>query len=345
MSTRLTKVFLVLFVVMGLLQVPMSWALDKIRIGYMPILPSAHEFIAAEKGWYRELGVPVEEIRFSSGPPIVQAFAAGQVDVAYFGIGPALVSVAKGIKARVVASGVTEQLAVIAVNSFADQYQKEPNRKAFLQFAKAKGHPLKIATFPPGSTPNVMLRYWLDKLHVDPVKDVEILSMGASGVRLAVLSQKVDATMILEPIITIIRHSPIPYRIVVYGKQILPGQPGSILFVRQSIIDERPDIVEKLVHMHLKATKILVEKRDEAAGIISRKIGPEALPVKVARESLDSKALHWVANPHAIVDGTMTYNRFQVKLGTFKKGVDPKDLFDFRFYDRVIKAHPEYKGY
>ncbi|MFQ5803637.1 MAG: ABC transporter substrate-binding protein [Candidatus Methylomirabilales bacterium] len=345
MRSRLAKVLVILLIVIGLTEGPASSEIQKIRIGFMPILPSAHEFIAVEKGWYRELGLPIEELRFSSGPPIVQAFAAGQVDVAYFGIGPALVSVAKGIKAKVVASGVTEQLAVIASNTFADLFEAQASRKAFLQFKTDQGHPLKIATFPPGSTPSVMLHYWLDQLNVDTVKDAEILAMGADRVRLAVLSQQVDATMILEPIITIIRRAQIPYRIIRYGSQILPGQPGSILFVRQNLIDERPDIVEKLVLMHLKSTKILMEERDEAAEIISRKIGREVLPIEVAREALDSKALHWVANPHAIVKGTMTYNRFQVKLGRFKKTVDPQALFDFRFYDKVISTHPEYRKY
>ncbi|MFQ5848791.1 MAG: ABC transporter substrate-binding protein [Candidatus Methylomirabilales bacterium] len=345
MQARRVRGLLLLLFALGVTRASGISAAQTIRIGYMPILPSAHEFVAAEKGWYRDLGLAVEEIRFSSGPPIVQAFAAGQVDVAYFGIGPALVAVAKGIKAKVVASGVTEQVAVIAANDFADLYEKAPSRKAFLQFAAKRGRPLKVATFPPGSTPDVMLRYWLDQLHVHPVNDVEIVAMGADRVRLAVLAQRVDATMILEPIITIIRRAPIPYRILVYGKDILPKQPGSVLFVRQSLIDERPDVVEQLVMMHLKATKILVEERDEAAAIISRKIGADALPVQVAREALDSKALHWVANPHAIVDGTMTYNRFQVKLGTFKKPVSPQALFDFQFYDKVIGAHPEYKEY
>lgn len=346
-----TKIFLsalVLFAAMatGALA-PMAGAeTPTFRVGYMPIFPSAPEFVKAAKGWYKkEMNVKVREFRFSSGPPIVQAFAAGKIDIAYFGMGPSIVSVSKGIKAKVLTSIVTEQVAVIGRNTFAKSFHANPTKAAFRQFAKKNGRNMKIATFPPGSTPHVMLMMWLNQLGVNPKREVDVVPMGGAQVRQAVLAQRVDATMILEPIITIIRHSGIPYSTVIEGKKILPGQPGSVLFVRQELINKYPKRIKKLVELNLRAIKMLKENKDETAKIISDKIGPKVVPAKMAKEVLDSPYMRWTANPHKIIEGTQAYNNFQVKMGRFKKPLKMNQLFDFSFYDAVVKENPELKKY
>lgn len=346
-SVFLSVLVLVVFTLTsGALDSPASAETPTFRIGYMPIFPSAPEFVKAAKSWYKkEMNINVQELRFSSGPPIVQAFAAGKVDIAYFGMGPSIVAVSKGIKAKVLTSIVTEQVAVIGRNSFARDFQASPTKSAFQKFARNNGRNLKIATFPPGSTPHVMLMMWLDQLGVNPKREVDVVSMGGAQVRQAVLAQRVDATMILEPIITIIRHSGIPYRTVIEGKKILPGQPGSVLFVRQELIDKYPKRIKKLVELNLRAIKMLKEDRAEAAKIISEKIGRKVVPVKMAKEVLDSPYMNWTANPHSVIQGTQAYNNFQVKMGRFKKPLRMNQLFDFRFYDEVVKDQPELKGY
>lgn len=325
---------------------PPAQAQPEFRVAYMPIFPSAPEFVKAAKGWYgKEMGVKVKELRFSSGPPIVQALAAGQVDIGYFGIGPALVAIAKGIKGKVLASIVVEQVALVAHKDFARAYKKNPGKAAIAQFEKAKGRKLRLATFPPGSTPHVMLQMWLAQIGVDPKRDVEIITMGQAQLRQAVLAQRVDGTMMLEPILTIIRRSKLPFETVLAGKDILPGQPGSVLFVKQELIDKHPKEIKKLVELHLRSIQILKDRHDEAAKIISQKIGPKVISAETSKDVLSSPYLVWRANPHGIVKGTQVYNDFQVKLGLFKKPLKMSDVFDFRFYDEVVAQNPGLKSY
>mgnify|MGYP001355798592 CR=1 FL=1 len=54
-------------------------------------------FVMQGEGWTEEAGIELELTKFSSGPAIVQAIAAGDFDVMYFGIGPAMVSRARGV--------------------------------------------------------------------------------------------------------------------------------------------------------------------------------------------------------------------------------------------------------
>ena len=63
-----------------------------LEIGYLPILPDAQLFIAREQGALPAEGGPPKLVQFQSGPALVQALLAGQLDIAYVGIGPALVA-------------------------------------------------------------------------------------------------------------------------------------------------------------------------------------------------------------------------------------------------------------
>lgn len=327
---------------MGLIASAPAGAQDRLRIAYIPILPSAHEFIAAAKGWYQELGLPIDEVPFNSGPPIGQAMAAGNIDVAYVGTGPAMAAVVRGTKAKVLAAAMTDSVAAVASESFAEIFDKSPNRAAFQKFLAMTGRRLRIATLPANSTPHVMLLYWLRQMQIDFTKEVEIVAMGENQVYQAALSQQVDATMIVEPIITLMRKSTTPFRVIAYGKDILNGQPGSVLFVRQNILAEKPALAEKLVLLQLRATRVLLEDRDEAARIVSRKIGSDRIAVDIVRSALDSPAVRWVVNPRTIVDGMFAYNRFQVSMGLSRSRITAEDFFDFRFYDRVVKANPQF---
>lgn len=324
---------------------PAAIAQDRLRVGYLPLLPSAHQFVAAERGWYRELGLAVEEFRFTSGPPITKAFIAGQLDVAYFGIGPALVAVSRGVKAKIIAGAAMHTVGVLGRDPFAELFERAPSRSAFIEFHKRTGRRLRIATFASGSTPHLVALYWLHQLQVDALRDVEFVIAGEDQVRLAIQQQQVDVAVAVEPILTLSRKIKGPYRVVAWGKEILPGQPGSVLFVRQGILDERPEVAEKLVQFQARATALLIEEKDQAARIISKKIGAETLPVSLARETLDSPAVRWVTSPYALVEGAETYNRFQVTRGLSRTRLTSDELFDFQFYDRVFSRQPQLKKY
>jgi hypothetical protein len=60
---------------------------------------------------------------------------------------------------------------------------------------------------------------------------------------------------------------------------------------------------------------------------------------------LDAPTVRWLTNPRAIVDGAVNYNRFQVSVGLSRARVLPEELFDFRFYDRVIAKYPQRSKY
>src|SRR5688572_28835627 len=68
-----------------------------LRVGYIPIIPMTQLFIMEGEGWTSQAGLNLQLTQFSSGPNMVQALASGSLDVAYVGIGPAIVARSRGI--------------------------------------------------------------------------------------------------------------------------------------------------------------------------------------------------------------------------------------------------------
>src|SRR6266446_1503813 len=154
---------------------------EKLTIAYVVGNLYLGQFAGAqEKGWFNELGVKqIDFLRFTSGIPMMQAIAAGQVDIAYIGAGPVIIAGHQGVPVKSVAATSKDTLAFVTIETFATIYAAhQPPAAAFRVFANQAGRRLRIGTLPRGATPDVFLRMWLARIGVDPEKEVTIMPMG-----------------------------------------------------------------------------------------------------------------------------------------------------------------------
>src|SRR3989442_949829 len=86
---------------------------EKLTIAYVVGNLYLGQFAGAqEKGWFNELGVKqIDFLRFTSGIPMMQAIAAGQVDISYIGAGPVIISGQQGVPGKSVAATSKDTLA------------------------------------------------------------------------------------------------------------------------------------------------------------------------------------------------------------------------------------------
>ncbi|WP_273544836.1 ABC transporter substrate-binding protein [Achromobacter xylosoxidans] len=139
---------------------------------------------------------------FQSGPALTQALLAGQLDVAYVGIGPALVASAKGAGIKVVASNIVEQVNVVALGALAPYFASGDPATAFARFAKDKGRKPVIASYPKGAVPEAALQYWLrNRLKADPAS-LDLIYQGEAQIQQSLLTGAIDGAAILEPTVT-----------------------------------------------------------------------------------------------------------------------------------------------
>ncbi len=316
---------------------------EQLTIAYLPVIFHAQVFGAQEQGWLDELGVRhIEFLRFTSGIPLLQAMAAGQVDIAFDGIGPLLIAGHRGLPVKAVAATSKDALALVATERFAGIYAAhQPPPTAFAAFATQEGRKLKIGAPPRGATPDVFLRMWFASVGVDPEHDVTIVPMGGDQLVAAMAAGQVDGVVYGEPQITLIQRADPKFKVLLYGKDLVPGLPGGVVMVQQRLIDQYPALVGQLVEIHLRATKLFNADKDVFARTVSKALGEQFLPLEVAQAAVRSPATHMVTNLRALVETLALYDASEVKQGVWPTALKIEDVFDLRFYDAVLQKHPE----
>ena len=324
----------------------LSWssvitANESLEIGYMPIIPVSQAFILLEGNTLAKARVTDPAlIKFQNGPAIVQALLAGQLDVAYLGIGPAMVARAKGADIKVVAANIVEQISLVALGELASYFASGDAAPAFARFKADTGRKPVISTFPQGSVPETVLQFWLRKqlgLSAQDIADnIDIIYQGAAQVQQSLMTAAVDGAAILEPIVSIVLDRNSEAQVIVSGSGMFPNQPGAVLVVRESLIAERPELVKALVNAHIESTKQLRETPSNVAVAVGKYVGGGRLPAAIVLEALERSKNQFQADPNSIIDGTRTMRDFQTELG-LNVEVDLDSLFDTSFYDELIQ--------
>ena len=309
----------------------------QLEVGYMPILPVAQVFVMEGEGWTEEANLDLELTRFPNGPAMVQALASGELDVMFFGIGPALVAKGRGQDITVVASNIVEQIGLIAREDLAGYWDAGNPAALFADFEAGEGRKAKIATFPQGSVPDIVLRFWLSEQLGIAFDDLEIVPMGADQVQQALLAGSVDGASILEPTLTIVQERDPSARVITRASEMFPGQPGAVLAVRNEIIDQYPDAVQALVDLHVRATDLLITDIPRAAGHAVEFIGAGLVDPATIEAALSSPSTNYMADPRAIREPTQRMHDFQLETGSLAAPVNLDELFDTSFYENATR--------
>jgi NitT/TauT family transport system substrate-binding protein len=308
---------------------------DSLTLGTLNVFPMMQYFVIDRQGWYDDLGPAVEVKTFGGGPPLVQAYASGDLDLAYVGISPGMVAVANGVRSKVVAANVVEPNVMVGSAEWR-RYWNRHGSDAFERFRQDKGRKPRFATLPAGSTPDVFLRFWVtERLGLD-LDVVEIAGQSPSALQSTLASGQADAGSAIEPIPTQLQTNPeSDMEPFLYADEIMPGQPGAVLQPSQSLVDDQPDLVRELVDVHVRATEFIHENREEAARMASEVVGTDVLPEAVALQAINSPASNFISNPHRIVDKSLVYNDFHQQLGSVDRDLTESDVFDHSFYEQV----------
>ncbi|GAB7013620.1 ABC transporter substrate-binding protein [Halolamina salina] len=308
---------------------------DELTVAYMPIYPDMQYFVMQEEGYFDELSAEIDGTEFSSGPDIVQAYASGEIDVAMFGIVPAMIVIDRGIAAQVVAANIEEPMGIIGHEEFLAMWDPENPADSFAQWASEKGRPFEFGTFPEGSVPDILLRYWLsDDLGIDPAAndDVEITGLGgANAVFQGLANGEVDGTSIMEPVPTKIDNAGLPYEFVTTSGEFMPGQPAAVTLMSDDV--RGSDAGTEFVRQHRRATEFVRANPETAAEHASTVIGESSLSPETAKQAMDSPLSNFITDPHTIEEGTQVFAEYAAELGKTDAELTVDEIFDYSLYD------------
>ncbi|NHN47740.1 ABC transporter substrate-binding protein [Halostella sp. JP-L12] len=309
---------------------------DELTVAYMPIYPDMQHFVMQEEGYFDEIDAAVDAKEFTDGPSIVQAYASGEIDIGLFGVVPAMIVIDKGIAAKVVAANIKEPMMLMARDDFMPLWE-EHGADAFAEFERREGRKFTFGTFPEGSVPDILLRYWLiDEQGLEPGEDVEIIGMGgANAVRQGLATDEIDGTSIMEPVPTLTEENGDPYQPLAIAPDFMPGQPAAVALMNDEVRDS--EVGEQFVEQHVRATEFVNDDPDATAQHASTVIGEETLSVETARRALDSPISNFVSDPREIENGTEIFTEYAAELGKTDERLSLDDVFDYSLYDAVTE--------
>ena len=310
-----------------------SGSLDSMIVAYVPIFPNMQHYVMEREGYYDDVPAEVTVERFSSGPSVVTAFASGDVDVALFGITPAMVLADRGTQAGVLAANSRNGFKIMGTSELVDLYE-QVGAAVFERFEQETGRKIRCGTPPDGSVPDVTLRYWIQKDLGAGETDTVInkSTVPPANAVQTIQSGDIDATIIQEPFATIIDRED-GYGELEWSGNVLENHPVTVLVANQQVIDAS-DIAQALVEQHTAATEFTANSPDAAAGHAASVIG-SGVSDELAEAAMESQASDFISDPHAITDQVATMGEFVASVGNIEEPVPTEELFAFGPYDAI----------
>lgn len=256
---------------------------------------------------------------FTYGAPENQAMAAGELQMASAGMGPAIIAAAR-LPATLVAITILEQTAIIV-----------PKDSPLKNVAGLKGK--KIAFPGEGSQQYPLL---LKALADAGLKQTDVTLFKTDGAQIPTLLQNkaVDAGITWDPHVSnalAAGHS----KVLIKAEKIMPIMQGHYVgngeYVHNDFLAKRPDIVQDLVTANVKAIAFILKDPKGAARMWAKQIG---FPEDVINYSLSERISVYSLN---VVPETTTidaYAKFLKEAGILKADDNPK--VDARFAQKAL---------
>lgn len=317
----------------------------EIKISYQPALYWALPFyVAAEKGWYAEVGLKPEFSTFPAGVPQIAASAAKSWDLGGTGSVPATLG---AVRYNLLTIGITNDEsygnALLATAKTADGFMKNP--------ASIKGQTIVLTA---NSTGDYAVQSCLAKWGLKK-SDVTMKSMGQAEVISAMSSGNADLGGLWAPNIYTMEEKT-GAKLICSGRDAGAAVPGALI-VRADYAKEQPQNVARFLAVYLRAWKWL--NAHQAEGIAMMKKFYEQGGVTISDASLkkefDTRPTYDLAGQLKIMSrpagGASEVDGWFAKIADFMKanGTFPEAPATSKFitdeYMRMVDSDPKLKEF
>jgi NitT/TauT family transport system substrate-binding protein len=315
---------------LALLLAPGALAAETVNVGYLHTLAVDGQFwIAMEKGYFKEEGLEMKPIVFTSGVPLMQALSGGSVDVAIMG----------AVISNFPTQGVGK---IFLLNDIefdtAKLYARPESGISTVKDLKGK----RIATVK-GTTAHVFLHNALKANGLDSTKDVELVSMDMAGAVAAFISGAVPVISTWVPFDVQIRDKVPGAKLISSAKEFYPG--AAIMggwVAANKYYETKKDVLRKIIRAWAKANDYLIANTPDALKLIHAKAYSnipfsdieaawQAEKCETSRDWVklyqDGTAAKWIGQVTQVF----------VEIGSIGKWVDPKEFFDTSLYLSSVK--------
>jgi NitT/TauT family transport system substrate-binding protein len=235
---------------------------------------AACAYIAQDMNWYEEEGLNLTAYEsYATGMALAAALARDDIQVAYLCLVPAInVYANAGVEIRIVAG----------THKYGYSLVVDPDKIETV--SDLENPDIRIGCVREGGAVDVLLHKTIDKYGLDEEKIMaNVQRMNPQKLTLAVSMGQLDAAFIPEQWATMTEES--GFFTLLLSQDIWPDMQGSVLVVKQDLIDNHPEIVERLVELTDRANEWANDHPEEAAEVVARQlggVGSDLFPVEVA---------------------------------------------------------------
>lgn len=235
-----------------------------VRLGFFPNLTHAPALIGLERGTFQKAfgSAKLDARQFVSGTTLTEAFAAGQIDIAYVGPGPAISAASRGMPVQFIA-GASEAGAVLVA-------RKDSGIKAYKDLA---GKTVAIPSL--GNTQDISLRHILKEAGLKSTSDggnVTIVPIPPADTLAAFAGKRADATLVPEPWGAVLEAQ--GNRIVGSEKTVWRDgkYPTTIVIVNTKFAQANPALLTAFLKAHADAVTFLTKSPAAAQAAVNAQL-------------------------------------------------------------------------
>ncbi len=295
---------------------------------------AACAYISQDKGWFEEEGLELTAYEsYVTGMALAAALARGDIQVAYICLVPAInVYANAGVPIKIVAG----------THKYGYGLVVDPDKIKTVNDLEKPG--IRLGCIREGGAVDVLMHRMIDNYNLDEDKILaNVQRMNPPTLVLAVKMGQLDAAFLPEQWATMTEE--FGFNMLLMSQEVWPDMQGSVLVVKQSLIDNHPEVVEKLVSVSQRATDWLNEHPEEAAEVVAdqlQAIGGNVFPAEAAGVSAELEI-----TPEVLLRsmGRLEYTTdidpeevqatidYIAKLGYIKSSFNAEEILDLRFLE------------
>ncbi|MCP4716204.1 MAG: ABC transporter substrate-binding protein [Deltaproteobacteria bacterium] len=300
--------------------------MPSLRIGYLSTMYHTSHILKACR-WVETLGVTAEWNLFGTGPAMVKAFTAGELDIGYIGLPPAMIGIGKGLPLTCIGGGHAEGTVMIGPDSATACDETHPLNDVLQQFTGKT-----IAAPTAGSIHDVIARYFI-KHH--QVAGASMRNYPWADLMPAAIDDNEISAAFGTPPLAVVARKWHGHRIVIPAAKIWPFNPSYGIVVHTSLLPETA-LLEGFLTQHERACNLIINQTDEAAAIVAKAVA--VVDPDFVREVFAVSPRYCAALPREYIDATMAFIPVLKDMQYLKRNLTEDEVFDFSIIDKV---HPE----
>jgi len=237
--------------------------------------------IARNQNWYKAAGLNIRSFdSYATGMALSAALCKGGIDAAYMCLFPAINACANAkVPIKIVAGTHRYGYGLIV------------NPEKIKSVADLSKPDIRIGCTQEGSPPAALLHKLVEKYHLDASLLNRTRRMPPPKLLLALKSGQLDAAFLPEQFPTLGEMA--GFTELLRAADLWPDMQGSVLVVREELLETRPEDVRKLVQLTKRGIQYITDHPDKAAQIVSDELNVmegRLFPVDLA-ESLGKLAV------------------------------------------------------